>query len=267
MANTQAPTAQLQTVDDALRVLEIAAERGHVVVKDVAAMLDCSRSSAYRIVRTLADRGWISQTAFGEYALGRRAVMLGVRTLNRAPLRDVARPVLEKLARATGETIVLSQRIGNDRVGIDQVESSHDIRMTAPLGKMYPLYAGGAGRAILIGLSDDERKRYLAVVKLARLTPNTIVDRRELKRSLEKGARAGYAFSIAERDPDAFAVAAPVFDRAGVLGSIAICGPASRFQIRRVRTLGPAARDGAQEISFMLGAVAAVRNGGTTVER
>lgn len=235
-------------------MLELLAERAELTVKDVATMLDCSRSSAYRVVRTLQDREWVSEARFGAYELGPRAAVLGVRAIHRVPLRRFALPWMTRLSTESQETVTLSLLVGDERVCIDQVESPRQIRMTVAVGQPYPLYAGASGKAILMAMDAGAQHAYLNKVQLHKLAPNTILSRSKLARALAENAARGYVVSVAERDPEAFSVAAPVLDRAGVIGSIAVCGPASRFDEKTARALGRMTADAAAQISNALGA-------------
>lgn len=246
----------LDTVNDALRVLELLGERGGIAVKDVAAELRCSRSSAYRIVRTLHARGWIVESHFGVYALGPQATALGTHGRAQPGLRDIALPVMRDLVRRFGETVTLSVLVGQERVCIDQVESPKEIRMTVRVGQPYPLYAGGSGKAILMALAPEVRTAYLRQVPRRRLTKNTQTDRRALEQALAASEARGYVVSVAERDPEAFAVAAPISDRSGVVGAIALCGPVSRWQSSSAASYGAAVVDASRRVSAQLGAPA-----------
>lgn len=244
---------KLRTVDDALRTLERLAERGEISVRDVAAELECSRSSAYRIVRTLMDRGWIAEARPGEYELGRLALMLGTRAIKQHSLREVALPSMRALRDATDETVTLSVLVGTERVCIEQLESSKQVRMKVAVGHPYPLYAGASGKAILAAMDADDLARYIARTRLAKLAPNTIQSRAKLARSVADAASRGYVVSVAERDPEAFSIAAPITGPDGVVGSIAMCGPASRFVEADAARYGRRVKDAAAEISIALG--------------
>lgn len=245
---------KLRTVDGALQTLELLAERGRIGVRDVASTLDCSRSSAYRIVRTLQDRGWVGEAEPGSYELGPFALVLGSRALQRLSLRDIALPSMRRLVGLTEETVTVSVLVAAERVCVDQLESPRQVRMTVQVGRPYPLYAGASGKAILMGMAPETLERYLARARFARLAPNTPSGRDALVASLDLARAQGYVVSVAERDPEAYSVAAPLRARAGVVGSIAICGPASRFTPADAARFGPLVRDAAAEISAALGA-------------
>lgn len=246
---------KLRTVDGALRTLELLAERGRIGVRDVASMLDCSRSSAYRIVRTLQDRGWVGEAEPGSYELGPFALVLGSRALQRLSLRDIALPSMRRLGEQSEETVTVSVLVGAERVCVDQLESPRQVRMTVQVGRPYPLYAGASGKAILMGMDPETLDRYLARARFARLASNTPSGRDALVASLDLARVHGYVVSVAERDPEAYSVAAPLRGRAGIVGSIAICGPASRFTPADAARFGLLVRDAAIEISATLGAV------------
>lgn len=243
----------LQTVDDALGALEMLSDRGSLTVAEVAQTFARSRSSAYRLVRTLVERGWLDADGAGGYVAGPRTVQLGMCALGRANLRDLARPWLERLSRGTQETTTVSAATGHHRVCLDQVESPRQVRMTAALGVAFPLYAGASGRAILSGMSDKRLAEYLDTVELVQLTENTITDREGLLAQARAGRRAGYVVACAERDPEAFSIASWVRSKSGVVGALAICGPMSRFSSELAQRCGGLVREAAWEISVALG--------------
>lgn len=245
---------KLSTVDGALRALELLAELGRIGVRDVAAELGCSRSSAYRVIRTLLDRAWIADTGSGSYELGPFALVLGTRALQRLSLRDIALPSMRRLVECSEETVTVSVLVGTERVCVDQLESPRQVRMTVQVGRPYPLYAGASGKAILSAMDTASVADYLARVRLIRLTAKTPTSRDVLLASLEEARARGYVVTVAERDPEAYSVAAPLYGRTGVIGSIAICGPASRFAAAESARFGLLVRDAAAEISAALGA-------------
>lgn len=247
-------SVKLRTVDGALRTLELLAELGRIGVRDVAAELGCSRSSAYRVIRTLHDRSWIAESGSGSYELGPFALVLGTRALQRLSLRDIALPAMRRLVERTEETVTVSVLVGSERVCVDQLESPRQVRMTVQVGRPYPLYAGASGKAILSAMDSEALDSYLARVRLVRLTAKTTASREVLLTALEHARKLGYVISVAERDAEAYSVAAPLRGGAAVVGSIAICGPVSRFSQFESARFGVLVRDAAAEISAALGA-------------
>ncbi|WP_346380939.1 IclR family transcriptional regulator [Microbacterium sp.] len=178
--------------------------------------------------------------------------MLGLRAARVHPLRDVAAPWLRRIAADFEETATLSILVSDYRICIDQVESPRQIRMSVPLGQPFPLHAGASGRSILAALPPDDLEQYLAGRSLDQLTSSTITDRQKLLKQLEEDRTRGYAVAVKERDREAFSVAAPICQGSQVVGSIAICGPASRFDADAAPRLGEAVAEAANQIGRAL---------------
>lgn len=243
---------KLQTVDDALSVLEALAERGRISVAEVAREYGRSRSSAYRLVKTLRDRQWLTAAKDGTYGVGPLALMLGLRA-GQHPILEIASPWLRRLSDEFNETATLSLLVADARMCIQQVESRREIRMIVEVGQPQPLYAGASGRAILSRMTGEDLQAYLAGRRLDPLTPATITRASELMARVTQDRELGYSVAIGERDPDAFSVAAAISGPSGVMGAIAICGPASRYPAGDTRQLGAAAARAAADITRRLG--------------
>jgi IclR family acetate operon transcriptional repressor len=221
-------------------------------VSEIARRLHLSKSVVHRILRSLARKGLVAPGAGGTYRLGAAAAGLGATALRELDLRGAAMPVLRSLRAATGETATLSALLDGGRVYLDQLVSAQQIRMEVELGRRFPLHAGASSKAILAVAPADLRERVLAG-ELERLTPKTIVDAARLRRELRRVARDGVAVSRGERQPGAGSVAAAVLGPLGdVLGSISVCGPASRFDDATCARLAPLVRCAAADIEAAL---------------
>jgi DNA-binding IclR family transcriptional regulator len=243
----------LRTVNDALSVLDILAARGHTTVREVATELSRSRSGAYRVVRTLIDRGWVTDAGNGVYQLGPLALAIGAKALATLPLVQIAAPWLRRLVDETSETATLSVVVDDQRMCIEQVESPRQIRMSVPRGRLYPLYAGASGRSILSAFDTDRLDAYLSRVVMVPFTPSTVTDVDQLRATVAQDAKRGYAVARAERDGEAFSVASAIRGEFGVVGAIAICGPVSRFSAASAEPYGALTRLASADISRQIG--------------
>jgi DNA-binding IclR family transcriptional regulator len=199
-------------------------------VSKIARDLDLSKAVVHRVLTSFVDRGLlVAGGADRGYSLGPAAAALGARALRTSPLREVARPVLEDIARLTDETATLSALVGGGRVYLDQIESQRDIKMSVELGRRFPLHSGSSGRCILAFLPPEQIEEVLAQ-ELSALTSQTITDPAVLGDVLTQIQRFGYSQSTGERQEDAASMAAPVFDLDGrVVGALSVCGPALRM--------------------------------------
>src|SRR3954464_4627776 len=142
----------IQSVQNALTVLEALAAAQPAGVSALARTVDLDKAAVQRILLTLGDAGWIRQTDTGEWTITSKPLQIG--THFTAGLRELAHPHMVQLQRATDETVLLFAREANTMVVLDCVDSSQVLRMTVPIGMVVPIHQGAA---IDSWLSDDER--------------------------------------------------------------------------------------------------------------
>ena len=139
----------LKSVGSALDVLECFATDGELGVSDIARRLGVAKSTAHRLLQTLASRGFVEQDAqTGQYRLGIHVYELGALTLARNELRHVALPFLRQVATATGLTVNLSVPDGPDVVFVERIENSDGVRILGHFGRRLPAHTTSSGKAI-----------------------------------------------------------------------------------------------------------------------
>jgi DNA-binding IclR family transcriptional regulator len=169
-------------------------DRG-LTVSDLARQLKIGKSTVLGIVSALEDAGAVARDeATKRYSLGLTLFELGSAVGARIDLKDLARPHMEALMEKTGESVFLGARSGDAVTILDTVESTKDLKITAPVGTRIPLLAGAIGKAFLASL-PAERVR---VGKLRRFTPNSITDVGRYLREVDKARRDGYALDDEE---------------------------------------------------------------------
>jgi IclR family acetate operon transcriptional repressor len=131
---------------------EIAASPGQLRLVDLGARLGLAKSTVRRLLVALVDVGFASIDDGGRIALGDRMLALG--GADDASIATQYRPALERLARATGETVDLSVLRGRQMLFIDQVESAHRLRAVSAVGIRFPLESTANGKAALALLGD-----------------------------------------------------------------------------------------------------------------
>lgn len=223
-------------------------------VSAIARELSLSKAVVHRILQALVDRSLLaSDPVTRTYRLGPAAAALGARSLRNSELHSVALPVLHELQRQTGETTTVSALIGRQRAYLEQVESTHEIKMTVEIGRRFPLHAGSSSICMLAFLPAADREAVLADPLLA-LTEETVVSADAMRVRLAQVHEAGFAQSDGERQEGAASVAAPVFALDGsVTGAVSVCGPSSRFNGAVRTACAPLVRRAADRISLGLG--------------
>ena len=136
------------TIDKGVRVLGAVEEAGPCTLADLVATTGFSRATAHRLAVALEAHGLLRRTADGRFALGLRLVGLGRAAADGLPLADAAGPALAALREATGESVQLYVRQGDQRVCVASLESPHGLRTIVPMGAALPLDRGSAGRVL-----------------------------------------------------------------------------------------------------------------------
>ena len=105
-------------------------------VGEIARRLEVHPSTASRLLATLGANGLLDRDgATGRYRLGSRIVGLAAATVDRLPVVSQARPDLERLSRATSETVNLAIRDGSHVVYVDQVTPAQTVVMASWVGR------------------------------------------------------------------------------------------------------------------------------------
>lgn len=235
-------------------LVALAGEEKALDLNEVAARTGIHKSTACRILKRLALHRLVDQDVdTGCYRLGLTLFELGRRVGDTLHLSEVARPVLERLARESGETAhfaLLDVHEGRV-IHLARVESSHPVRaVPSRAGDRYPFHSLSVGKAVAAFLPEAERKMLLSQSKLDRYTPHTITRRSDLERELEKVRRLGYAVDDEEYYEGIRCVGVPVLGRAGiVLGGLSVAGPINRMTRDRLEQLAALLGEGAKEIA------------------
>ncbi|MEV5149800.1 IclR family transcriptional regulator [Streptomyces sp. NPDC052727] len=249
------PSGGVQSVDRAISVLEILAQRGEAGVSEVAAEIDVHKSTAFRLLGALEARGLVEQSGErGKYRLGFGIVRLAGAVTGRIDITQQGRPVCERLAEEIGETVNIAVMQEHYAINLYQVRGQAAVTAHNWVGQLTPLHATSSGKILLAHLPTQDRAALLTASGMKKLTPHTITAKTKLEKHLTEARERGYAWTLEELEIGLHAVAAPVRDREGqVIAAISASGPAYRFTEDRMHELAPVLVKGAQEISHRMG--------------
>jgi IclR family KDG regulon transcriptional repressor len=244
----------IESVEQALRVLDILAGAAELGVSELAAMLGRSPSGAFRLLATLQANGFVYQVpASRKYRLGLKLFELSARQTRGYDLGSLARPYLEELVQRTGETARLEVLDRGESVTISLVESDHAVQIRASLGQRSAAYATSTGKVQLAFQPADLIERVVEA-GLTPHTPHTVTDRDALLKELAEIRRRGYATNVSGWREGAAGVAAPVRNAGNlVVAAIGIAGPASRLSSARLKALATDVGQTADSVSQQLG--------------
>jgi DNA-binding IclR family transcriptional regulator len=204
----------IQLLDRAIAVLT-ACEAGPVPLQELAARAGLPRATAHRLAVALEGHGLLRRDD-GRFALGPVLARLGAVAAGGPSLVVAARPALEELRDAMGESVQLYVRRGDERLCLLSLESPHSLRTIVPVGAVLPLERGSAGRVLRgdAGRAHDD----------------------------------GWVQSVEEREPGVASVSAAVCDHrpgagGAVVAAVSVSGPVERT------TRSPGRRYGAQVVA------------------
>ncbi|MFJ7071343.1 IclR family transcriptional regulator [Streptomyces sp. NPDC098781] len=245
----------MQSVDRAISVLEILAQRGEAGVSEVAGEIDVHKSTAFRLLGALEARGLVEQAGErGKYRLGFGIVRLAGAVTSRIDITQQGRPVCERLAEQLGETVNIAVMQEHYAINLYQVRGPGAVTAQNWVGQLTPLHATSSGKILLAHLPTKERAAVLSAAGMKKVTPHTITAKTKLEKNLAEARERGYAFTLDELEIGLHAMAAPVRDREGeVIAALSASGPAYRLTEERLHELSPMLLNGATEISHRMG--------------
>jgi DNA-binding IclR family transcriptional regulator len=244
----------VQSVDRAVAILDLLAERSEAGVTEIADAIGVHKSTASRLLASLEAGRLVEQTTHrGSFRLGFGLMRLAAPVSGRMDVTREGLPVLEALAAEVGETVNLAVLRGTDVVNLEQVRGPATITTVNWVGQPTPLHATSSGKVLLAAFAPDDLAAFLAR-PLPRFTPQTITEAPELERELVRVREQGYATTTEELELGLDAVAAPVRDAGGrVVAAISVSGPVYRLDAARMAEVAPAVVAAAADLSRRLG--------------
>ena len=253
-------TAQntIKSLDRAMEVFEFLSEGQGRTLSALAADLDQSPATVYRILVTLEGRGLVEFDQSDQiWQIGPRAFVIGARFLRRTSLVERARPVLRTLMERTGETANLGIEQNGHVLFVNQVETHATIRAFFPPGTLSRMHASGIGKALMAQMGSARRAKVLTQGALEQFTEFTLTDVAALQADLDITRTRGFAIDGEERNLGMRCIASPVFDIHGeAVAGISVSGPTSRVGADMIAPFSEAVMEAARDLSAAIGAEA-----------
>lgn len=250
----------MQAVDHAVDVLECLARAGTLMgVSDVARQTGLSKATAHHLLATLETRRLVMRDAeSASYRLGWGLYELGSAVARSVDLSRAARPVLDRLAVETGESVLLGILEGDSVLYLDRGDAPAGFHMVAAAGRRSPLHSTASGKLLLAFAPDGVVDEYLHGT-LERFTERTLTDTRILREQLDEIRAHGYATCWQERELGLCSVAIALRDHTGdTVASLTLAAPAGRLTPENVDEHLVPLRTAALEIEAQLGVKHAV---------
>lgn len=225
-----------------VRIVEENAGHRRLKARDIAEIADIPLSTAYRLLSVLSQHGYLRQDRRDHaYELGPKLAQATLDPATEQSLSVAARPLMERLASLSGETISLGVLERTYvRIAVRFSPPSSDAPATPEAGQMRPLHCTGLGKSLLGWSPAAERARLLDTISLEPITRNSVVDSQTLEGQLTKAREMGFVIEHGEIIEGISCVSVPILDRAGhALAAISISGATQRMDADRCRALVP----------------------------
>jgi len=248
---------EVQSLIRAVALLEaFSPEAASLTIGDLSRRTSLPRSTVHRLVVNLVRLGLLTRDPLTDrYRLGLMLARLGNVALGQRQIRDVARPIMERLVRATGESSQLAELDGELAIYTEKVESDrHKLSTTHRVGDRVPLHSGGTGKCLLAFLEPAYARRILGSAPLPRYTDRTLTEPDALMTHLAEIRARGFSVDNGETEAGLASIAAPVWDATGhLVGTLCVAGPSERILAERKDELARQVQAAADQISAALG--------------
>jgi len=242
----------IQVLDRAMRLLDaLARDDEPMALKDLALATGLHTSTTHRILNDLVVGRYVERVDNGLYRLGMRLLELGSLVKARLNVRTIALEHMRELHKATGQTVNLALRQGDEIVYVERAWNEYSgMQVVRAIGGHAPLHLTSSGKLFLTAWDNQQVRAYVLRTGLAGNTRNSITQLADLDRELALVRRHGYARDNEELELGVRCIAAGIYDEGGeLIAGLSVSAPADRLH----DTWIPILQDTADKISQALG--------------
>ena len=206
-----------------------------MTLSQAAAAANLSRATARRILRTLAELGYVEQQG-RDFALSPNILKLGFAYLATQSWIDHAQPLLKELSERLHESTSAAILEGTEIVYVARVQTRRIMSASITVGSRLPAFHTALGRVLLGYLDEAEIWRRLKSLRIEAYTPSTITDLQALFDRVRADREQGFAIVDEELERGLRALAVPVTDRSGqAIGAINLSTHSARTTRNEMR--------------------------------
>jgi IclR family acetate operon transcriptional repressor len=223
-------------MDRALGIVEfLTGHAGGAALAEISDGLGIPRSATHRLLADLREAGFVRQDFDGgAYRLTAKLASLGSAYLSAAGATTSLLPLVDQLATATGELVVLAALDGDRLLRIAKAQGAKRGLLYNPdEGSEVYLPATSNGHALLSCLSDEVALQLVARQGFNRegYGPNAPKTIKDLMTLVHQARKRGFAKIFETYEAGTSAVAAPILhpDKHTPIGTISVAGPSLRM--------------------------------------
>ncbi|MFB4308467.1 IclR family transcriptional regulator [Actinomadura sp. GTD37] len=179
---------------------------------DIAALTGIPMPTAFRIVATLEDLGYLERRHDGSVQPGVKVLTLGSAAMRGSSLVQLSDRPLRLLAEATGETVNLGVLVEDRVLYLARLRNADLVTANVHVGSTLPAPYTSMGKLLLAYLPQDDLDRRITEASFTPgAGPNAVADLTELRAQLDGIRRDGYAVQDQELAQGLRSVSVPVF--------------------------------------------------------
>lgn len=233
------PKNYVASVGKAFAVLRsFGSEAFELTLSEIAARTDLDRGTAFRLIQTLIELGYLQAVPQGRrFRLGLACLDLGYTVLSHGSLRPMVEPLLRDLVPEVGDAASLGILDGGDVVYLARIGAGLDRhKMDRRPGTRIPAYSAALGHVMLAHLARDEQIARLESRPRVKLSERTLTDLDALLARLDQVKKKGHAVSDGENAYGLRTLATPIFDAQGfVIAGLSVTVDAMRMDLPAFR--------------------------------
>ncbi len=216
-----------------------------VPLAQIADALDVPRSATHRLLSELGEQGYVRQVRqHGDYVLTTKLSAVGLTFLSKSGIVDLAQPILDRLAEASGEFVRMAVLDSGELTWVAKAQGARKgLRYDPEMGVAARLSCTASGQAWLMSMSDDEALAKVAAQGFGQpkdYGPNAVTTPEALLAALKLARSRGFTVTQETFTVGMAAMAAPVRTHRGdVVGVLSVAGPVARFTETAMLALGP----------------------------
>jgi len=135
---------------------------------EIAEMIGHPRPTVARLTTTLIDLGYLRRVTRGRFEVASRTLKLGYPVLGRLAARQRARPLMREFSERIGGSVSIAIQSDLDYVLVETIDITNAMTHIPDIGYSSPIASTATGRALLAGMTHEQRDDYIARVKRLR---------------------------------------------------------------------------------------------------
>jgi DNA-binding IclR family transcriptional regulator len=244
-------------IQRALELLKLLAESDEpIAVRDVAAALELPPSTSHRLLRQFISAGFVvADPASKRYSVGPALYRLAALIHSKSDLAKTVQPYLDELTAACDETSLFAvfDPATVTVAFLAKADCSQALSYRINLNTPVSAYWGSSSQVILAYLPEPDLRRVLAAPHPSPVGGRPPLPEARFRTYLAAIRKRGYVVTKGQKLPGAVGTAAPVFDAAGVIGSVTVTIPEVRFLPGSRTKIQRLVMQSAEQISAVLG--------------